>query len=444
LLTLAQRQPGGTARVVLSAPTGALRPLDALVAVDVSPSMTGTALGRLGPALRALFATAPAGSRVRVAAFAGRAEIFEAEGRAPSDVALEPVLGATHLALGSATRLEALLPVLEALEARGERPREIVLVGDGGVTLGPDHERFAAVLRRRGLELSVVALGDRAPHAELSALVRATRGTEISLAPAFQVASGSGRLAEAALALFSRPAVARLAWTGGGRTVELAPLRAGEGRVLELPAGAVLTADGRRLVPGAVRGETRALLAALAAPATFVAGAEAAACDAPAVEGGVSTDALPVALAEPRVCLAGALGVPPGAPRAPERTAGRGVPPGSLLAMLRARVIPTARRCFRRDRRGRLDYAVRAEYVFVLADREVVSAEVRGELPERLRTCLRGAIDDLDVPPFEGRVVVRYPLRTERVEPLPALELQDGTARALDEALGDAPRGRIP
>ena len=95
-----------------------------------------------------------------------------------------------------------------------------------------------------------------------------------------------------------------------------------------------------------------------------------------------------------------------------------------------------ARGCFRDDRRGRAAYQTRATYSFRLADREIIDAEVQGRLSDALRQCLERAIDDLEVPPFEGTVSVRYPLYTRAVERPPTLTLDADVADAVD-ALGE-------
>jgi len=88
------------------------------------------------------------------------------------------------------------------------------------------------------------------------------------------------------------------------------------------------------------------------------------------------------------------------------------------------------------DRAGRPDYQVRAVFAFELAEREVVSAEVTGTITDALRSCLLGAVDELAVPRFSGRVVVKYPLVTEK-ETLPAqIELTPQTAERLDSVIG--------
>jgi hypothetical protein len=118
---------------------------------------------------------------------------------------------------------------------------------------------------------------------------------------------------------------------------------------------------------------------------------------------------------------------------------GAGMPADPLLDMLRRRILPVARGCFRRDRAGRADYKKRAVFAFTLAEREIVDARIEGKIPEPLRACLLRAVDTLDVPRFSGTVVVRYPLITESM-PLPEqVELQAGTAADLDHMFKESP-----
>jgi hypothetical protein len=64
-----------------------------------------------------------------------------------------------------------------------------------------------------------------------------------------------------------------------------------------------------------------------------------------------------------------------------------------------------------------------------------VSAEVTGKITEALRECLLTAIDGLAVPRFSGRVVVNYPLVTEK-ETLPSqIELTPEAAEKVDSLL---------
>jgi hypothetical protein len=61
---------------------------------------------------------------------------------------------------------------------------------------------------------------------------------------------------------------------------------------------------------------------------------------------------------------------------------------------------------------------------------------VQGTIAQDLRDCLLTAVDSLAVPRFTGRVVVRYPLVTER-EPLPSqIELAPETAGEIDRLTG--------
>ncbi len=100
--------------------------------------------------------------------------------------------------------------------------------------------------------------------------------------------------------------------------------------------------------------------------------------------------------------------------------------------MLRQRIVPVARRCFREDRRGRPNYQTRAIFEFRLADREVVDAEVTGRLTPELRACLLSAIDALEIPRFDGTIAVRYPIYTAPELPPPTLTLDTDVADAVD------------
>jgi hypothetical protein len=110
-----------------------------------------------------------------------------------------------------------------------------------------------------------------------------------------------------------------------------------------------------------------------------------------------------------------------------------------VLSLLRSRLIPAARACLRSDRRGREDHSVRAVYELTLADQEVVSAEVVGEMPNALRTCLRDAAGRLEVPAFAGRVRIRYPIHTQGATPAPTIELDGRASEAIDATFGNEP-----
>jgi hypothetical protein len=149
----------------------------------------------------------------------------------------------------------------------------------------------------------------------------------------------------------------------------------------------------------------------------------------------LSSDIQPVLLAEERARCAIPVAAPKLATKSDDDELGAGMPSSPLLSMLRQRIMPVARGCFRRDRAGRADYQVRAVFEFQLADREVVSAQVQGKIADELRHCLLSAVDSLAVPRFTGKVIVRYPLATER-EPLPAqVELTTDTAGRLDAVI---------
>lgn len=110
----------------------------------------------------------------------------------------------------------------------------------------------------------------------------------------------------------------------------------------------------------------------------------------------------------------------------------RSLPVASLLSMLRQRIIPVARGCFRDDRAGRASYQTRAVFHFRLRDREVQDASVEGRIDPELRSCLARALDGLEIPPFDGTIRVRYPIYTAPQLPPPTLTLDPAVADAVD------------
>ncbi|MCA9614410.1 MAG: hypothetical protein KC586_16760, partial [Myxococcales bacterium] len=137
----------------------------------------------------------------------------------------------------------------------------------------------------------------------------------------------------------------------------------------------------------------------------------------------------PWMLADVRSCA-----LPTAPPPTPDDL-GRGIPAETVLSMLRRRVVPVARGCFRRDRAGRENYATRAVFELRLADREVTSADVIGEIDDALRECLLTSVDGLDVPAYAGTIVVRYPLYTQASGPALTIELHPDVAQVVDRVL---------
>lgn len=129
-------------------------------------------------------------------------------------------------------------------------------------------------------------------------------------------------------------------------------------------------------------------------------------------------------------------------PRVPVQ--GKGVPAESALRMLREQLVPAARLCLRRDRRGRQAHERRATFLFELTRQEVEGLEVLGKLPESLRSCLRDAAASLSVPRFDGRVRVRYPIYTEKADAPPTIELRPETRSLLDDLMGPPVSTSLP
>ena len=458
-------------------------PVDLILAIDASPSMEGAGRNRLTAAIAALLSAAPAGTRIRSLIFAGRAEVLTTDPQAPDRIGLAAFKRAAGAAeLGSATRLASAITLARELwrkqRVRGPsgRPmkRLLVVIGDGGITIEGQARRTRD--RRRpttidhgGVEMAIINLADRATLPALRALAVRSGGALVEAGPeAAEAVRGhhSGPLEEQLDAAFA-PVVAARVTTVGTDAASLPALRAGhevawQGRIrgqrASLRVGGQRAASRRTadpagplgpLSPGvdqaadgwpsllAVDGKDLAHqqtdwpMAPLVQPTRP--NGRPKACDrrGPARRmSGQSSDERPIQLATPRRCRP-----KPAVARSSEPELGKGMPAGPLLEMLRQRIIPVARGCFRRDRAGRADHARRAVFKFRLSEREIVSARVEGEIPETLRGCLIQAVDGLLVPRFDGTVVVSYPLRTER-EALPEqIELTSETAGAVDTLL---------
>lgn len=447
------------ARTRVAAGPRPARPVDLVLAIDASPSTEGPARNRMLPAVAALLAAAPDGSRVRAVAFASEGRAVLERPLAPADAPLSALAPATRADLGSATRFEAAWAVIEPMlrDRRADLPAMVVIVGDGGLSTGAEGDAAFAAARRSRVTVSTLNVADRATWPSLRERVEGARGVVVEAgAQAAEVERSRPMepLLERVSLLFSPVVLPAIGVRIGGETHSLGPLRAGEeltweGEAAGRPRWIGLPVALGRAAPGlaaleAGLGVRLARRLGLADPRGTLAAVDATDFDAdppprppgrcdprgPATRAsGIPPTLGPVALAAPRVCA------PPRAPPSASEAPGRGIPAETVLRMLRQRVVPIARRCFRRDRAGRADYSVRAEYHFELTDREVVRADVVGEIPPPLRACLQQAIDRLDVPRFEGRVVVRYPVYTERDAPPPRVELHDDVAREVDRVL---------
>jgi len=243
----------------------------------------------------------------------------------------------------------------------------------------------------------------------------------------------------------------------GRRRVDLGSLRAGEERVWEgvvdrgavrigrarsgAPPDALALAMQDRLERRTERRDRPTRLAALA-EASLAAGA--AACGGarpPRSASAVVPAGARLIPADTRRCgaspfptlsEAAADAEPEGTPNLRPHTGRTSLPERALLRMLRERIVPPARGCFREDRRGRAAYQRRAVFAFRLADREVVEARVEGSISDSLRQCLSQTMDGLDIPPFDGVVNVRYPIYVAPRLPPPVLSLDPAVADAVD------------
>ena len=418
--------------------------------LDASPSMQGPARGLLRDALRALLAQFNPTSEVRVAAFGARPG--DVTRGAPAELDVAALVASSQHDLGPASRWYA--PLLE--RPRDElRAATIVVVGDGGASQDPAGAAMVRRLERLGATLHAVVLGAgvdgeaRGVGPELAEATAQTGGRVAWVRAEGASAERSAR-ADEAIARLAAPRVRRLGWIASeSEHRELGPLLAGELVHAEIRGRSVRASVGGRVVERSAeydelassteawavvqasparRGRTtpeRADMPSRAAPAEH-----AEICRAPNPD---SPDGVVPALA--LRCAE------PDAPRARPRD--DGIVAETLLAHLRTRLVPPARRCLRRDRAGRADYSVSATYTLQLEDSEIRGFAVEGDIAAPLRACLEDTVQRLDLPRFTRRYVVRYPIHTERSEDAPAVVLDDRAESMLDDTLRAARVERV-
>ncbi|MCB9597202.1 MAG: hypothetical protein H6719_31045 [Sandaracinaceae bacterium] len=451
---------GRCARLRVVAPPGEAQAREIVLLLDTSPSTATSARGRVAPTVAALLAALPSSSRLRVAAFAARAQAIVEAPTAPTDISIVEINRALETELGSATRLEAAAELVEPWVRAMHRPL-VLVIGDGGLTTTTSHVEALRALRRAGAEVAALDVADRPTTAALQRALEAVDGRWVDAGPeAERAAAGHGMdaLTERMAGLLAAVSVPHVRARLGRQSLDLGALRAGEERVWEGPIArgpvSLLAASSSRAVD-APAGLTVALrdrleragglrdqplrLAALAPEST--AAATCSLAQPPPSASAVASARDRLALAETRRCDQSPLPRPSEATAPTETSApatlhpdtGRSTLPGpSLLRMLRQRIVPAARGCFRDDRRGRPTYQRRAVFVFRVADREVVESSVEGSLAAPLARCLSEAMDTLDIPPFDGAVNVRYPIYTAPRLPPPVLSLDSEIADAVD------------
>jgi hypothetical protein len=439
---------GRCARVRVVAARPVIAPGDVVIAIDASPSTSATARGRIAPAVRALLAMLPAASRVRVVAFAARAEELGRGWASPTEIDRDAIDLAVDRALGSATRFEALWSAIEGDVRAGAR---VVIVGDGGWTESAESRAAVAAARARRIWLASIDVADRPTTPALRRAFEGSGFLAIDAGAAAEQAAArrdDGPLVARITAAIAPVAVRDVSLRNGGARIALGALRAGEEVRWEGPLGGALAVslDGSTSRGTAASAELAPALSALAGGGAVALAAvdprdlarrDAGSCHAQgpyATESAVVARTVALALAHTRRC-------DPPAPESAAAPAARrsGLPARVLLATLRRRVIPAARGCFRDDRRGRADYQERAELRLELADREIVGSSVEGEVEPELRACLSSALDNLEVPGFDGSVIVRWPLYTRAIAPPPVIELAPGLAADVDRMFPPEP-----
>ncbi len=418
---------------------------DIVLAIDASPSTVAGARGLIGEAARAILTQLPSSARVRVVAFAARAEVLVGEPVSPTAIDDALLSRAVETELGSATRFEALWGALAPW--RGEAGLRVIWIGDGGMTSSDESVRAVDAARASRLSLQVVSVADREPTASLVSLSTALEAPLLQAHAEALAASRSGTRE----ALVDR--VASVLSRESSRDVTLPGSRAasalGLGPRVLLPGGtatAIARASGRASITlGAVRNEARPAegdlalaITALGSGASRFVAAEADSASMSCAEGTTAlhpSATLPrptplpnrFARVERRTCREPATTTASTQATRPSRLTA-----ATLLRSLRQRVIPTARDCFRRDRRGRAEYSTHVALLVTLADQEIVDVRAEGAIAPAFRACLLEAFEGLEVPPFEGVVTARWPLYTRPELPPPTLELHPDLATAVD------------
>ncbi|GAB4216903.1 MAG: hypothetical protein OHK0013_43910 [Sandaracinaceae bacterium] len=429
---------------------------DVVLAIDASPSTSAGARGLVPEAALAVLAQLPPRARVRVVAFAARAEVLVAEPVPASSVDDALLRRAAQADLGAATRFEALWRAIAPWATRGLR---VVWIGDGGLTSGEESACAVDEARRRGIVLRVISVADRPPVPALRALAEALEapivGAHREAIAAARARSREALVERTTFAVASDP-LDELVWSVPGA----APRRA-----LLLPGGAVgLAVRGNArstLTLGGARAETRAaegelaraiearsmevgageqlrLVAAEASPTDLRCGEPSRVLHPSATLARVTPLPNRFARVERRTCRAP---TPSSASGAERRS---GLSAGALLRTLRRRIMPRARDCFRSDRRGRASYSTEVALVLTLADQEIVDVRAEGAIEPALRACMVAAADALEVPAFDGVIVARWPLYSRPELPPPTLELHPDLASAIDRIGPSAETGPSP
>jgi hypothetical protein len=414
-------------------------PADVIVAIDASPSTTAGARGRITDAVRVLVSLLPRASHVRLVAFAARAELLSSG--APSEIDLARVRVATDTPLGSATRFEALWSAIESDVHAGTR---IVIVGDGGLTNGEAGRGAFAAAGARGAILSAIDVADRSVTRVLGDAVLATGGTIVEAGAAADVASrghGDEQLAELLTRAVGDRVTGALTARVDGHAIALGWLSTGEEIVWQGHASrAEISLGSERSVARAPDAAHLAVAVALASHTESLAAVDPRDLDSSAGACGADLTARARPSSRASSIVGHGLRIAPAHRRscapvvAPVTTTARttSLPARALRDMLRRRVIPAARGCFRDDRAGRALHHRAVEFEITLADREIIDASVSGDIPEELATCLLRAFDGVEVPPFGGTLVVRWPVHTDAVLPPPVIELGPDVARMVD------------
>lgn len=397
------------------------RARDVFVLLDASPSARAAEPVARRAALDAFLSALAPDARVTRVAFARRAVLLDEAPRAPAAIPRDEALPA----LGNTTAFAAAWDRI-AERVRSAHDPLVVLFGDGALRADAATRAALRDAIDARVELSLVTLVDDRPvDAALAAAIEGSLGasatvlTEADRPEAERIAAP---IVEAALRLDRE---------------RLAPLRAGEERVIERREEGgpvpILAAFGRRLRPATPRqlwADSLATRLHREDPrATLVAASpdqiEAARKDRDPLRGaGFARRAIHRV---PRIIVCGfgcGVRVWGGVSR-------------EAFGRVRARLRPRVRACFLDARRGRPEWSGRVTLRLVVRDGELVSADVPSTTDPALASCVARVADDFeDFPDAPHTVVAHLPFVSEALAPLPPAPtpLDPRVARALDAA----------
>ncbi|MCS6857719.1 MAG: hypothetical protein NZM37_08415, partial [Sandaracinaceae bacterium] len=412
----------------LQAPLPSIHPIDAVLAIDISPSTRGVHLKRIVVVAQRITSLLPTASRIMPVAFASRA--IELTPSFQKDLPPELWHRLDELDLGRSTRW---LPLCRLLSSLSTAQSHLFWIGDGGLTPTHGDHECARELMSKNVKVHLISVAP--PSTPFLELARVLHTTPLVLPrEAMDMSSTDSReldhwLKEVLSPMPPQPI--HLRWSRRER-IDLW-LYPGEFTNLFLP---ISPSDIPRInrTPLRVRPASpslSALLLAIHQPARRLIAAPSFRSLPPCPPSLPTTFAIP---SVPHTCSS----ISP-IPSTIHHT--QPPPPQSVQRALHRQILPCARDCFRSDRRGRSSHQARVEVEFVWHQGEIESIETKGNATPSLQDCVAQCFERLELPQVEHPLRVRwalYNLPEEREPPLPIDEELGASIEALFPTSSDS------